>query len=262
MNITMMQLRVQKGITRNVSHLQELLQTKLDTDMIVLPEMWTSPYQNDQFQDHSVTIGDETYQAMQEIARHQKVYLIAGSVPELDQDKLYNTTFVFDPTGKQIAMYRKIHLFEITYPDKTVYRERDTIEKGHDIVTFDTPYGRFGLMICFDIRFPLLSKKLQEQGAKILIVPAAFNQYTGPKHWSLAFRSRAVDNQLFTVGVSPSENSVGTYQYYGHSIVVNPLGDVVYEMGTEEEIKTVEIDITEVETIRKAFPILLNETVL
>jgi predicted amidohydrolase len=262
MNVTVVQSKVSEGIENNVKHMTSLLQEPLSTDLIVLPEMWTSPYQNDAFLDHAVEVGDNTYKAMQQIAMKQTAYLIAGSVPERDGSSLFNTAFVFDPRGELIAKYRKIHLFEITYPDGRTYREKDIIHPGNKIITFDTPYGRIGLQICFDIRFPILSKKLQEQGAELIVVPAAFNQYTGPKHWELAFRSRAVDNQLFTIGVSPSVNSAGEYKYYGHSIIVNPLGDVLYQMDESEEVATIEINLNEVKQIRKAFPILLNEIVL
>jgi predicted amidohydrolase len=262
MKITIVQQTVKETKEENIAHIRTLLQDSLETDIIVLPEMCLSPYDNNLFKQNAIEEGDSIFFEFGRIAKHQNAYLIAGSVPEMEGGTLYNTTFVFDRRGECIAKYRKIHLFEITYPDGTTYREKDVLQAGEHLVTIATDVGVIGLLICFDIRFPLVARQLRQQGAECLIVPAAFNTFTGPNHWSLAFRSRAVDNQFFTVGVSPSTQSAGTYAYYGHSIVVDPFGMILYEAGTEEEIRTVEVPISEVEKIRKAFPIVSNEVVI
>lgn len=262
MKVTIVQHQVLPTKEDNMKHIEQLLEHPLHTDMIILGEMCVSPYENESFEHNSITIGDDYFQRFQALAKRQQVYLIAGSVPERNNDQLFNTTFVFNPQGECVASYRKMHLFSITYPSGEFYNEANQITPGKDLVTFDTIWGTIGLMICFDIRFPEQAARLQEMGASVLIVPAAFNQYTGPKHWRLAFRSRAVDNQLFTIGVSPSDNSHGRYNYYGHSIVVNPLGEVLFEADGDPIIETISINLDDVEKIKKAFPILSNKIVL
>lgn len=262
MKLTIVQQIVLETKEDNIVHLETLLQEPLHTDIIVLPEMCLSPYENNAFKNNAMEEGDAIFDRFRNIAKHQEAYLVAGSVPELENGLLYNTSFVFDRTGDLIGKYRKIHLFAITYPDGTTYNEADILTKGNELVTIKTDVGTIGIMICFDIRFPLLARELRLQGAECLIVPAAFNTYTGPNHWDLAFRARAVDNQLFTVGVSPSCQSAGEYQYYGHSICVSPFGEILYQANKEEEIRTIKIDLNDVEKIRKAFPIVSNEVVI
>lgn len=262
MKLTIVQQTVLATKKDNIERIKQLLHERIDTDIIVLPEMCLSPYENDKFESNAIEEGDAIFQTFANIAKTQQAYLIAGSVPERDGKDLFNSSFVFDRTGRCIGKYRKMHLFAITYPDGTNYQESDTLSAGTEVVTLETDFGTIGLMICFDIRFPLLARKLRQQGADMLIAPAAFNTYTGPHHWTLAFRARAVDNQLFTVGVSPAVDSAGSYQYYGHSIVVNPFGKICYQAGTKEEIMTIDIDLSEVEKIRKAFPIVSNEVVV
>ncbi len=262
MKITVVQSQVLKTKQDNISQMKQLLKPHLDTNMIVLPEMWITPYENEAFKNNYVIENSDEFNEFRMFATHQEAYVVLGSVPEKDGDKLYNTSYVFDPHGNVVAKYRKIHLFEITYPDGTTYKESDTLTQGENLVSFQTPFGKIGLMICFDIRFPRQSKLLQREGCDVIIVPGAFNNFTGPLHWKLAFRSRSVDNQLFTVGVSPSTDSIGAYNYYGHSIVVDPLGRVLFEANDEPIIKTMEIDFDEVTYTRKLLPIIANETSL
>lgn len=263
MKITIIQSKVRKAKKQNISHIKELLDCELETDLIVLPEMFLSPFEDEYFYQNSVTKDDEFFLAMSDIAKKHHAYLVAGSVPEQVGDKYYNTSFIFNDKGILIKKYRKIHLFEITYPNGLTYKESNKLSRGNELVTFHINQITIGVMICFDIRFPLLAKSLQEKGAEVLIVPAAFNQFTGPKHWELAFRSRAVDNQLFTVGVSPNSTSDGNYEYYGHSIIVDPMGNVLFEAGgSETVVHTIEIDINQVKNARKTLPILQNEVVV
>jgi omega-amidase len=166
---------------------------------------------------------------------------------------------VFDPDGTMVARYRKIHRFAITYPDGSTYDEADVLSAGEDIVTVDTPHGTIGLMICFDIRFPLLAMRLRQQGAKLLVVPAAFNTTTGPKHWHLSMRSRAVDNQCFVIACAPAVDGAGTYPYYGHSLVVDPDGSVLADLGEDESVVTLEIDMDLVNGVRRRLPIVARE---
>lgn len=130
-------------------------------------------------------------------AKRSGIYLIGGSIPERDADgRVYNTSVVFDPTGDIVAKHRKVHLFDIDIPGRMTFKESDTLSAGSSLTTVDTPYGKIGIGICYDIRFPQLALLYREVGCKLLIYPGAFNMTTGPIHWELLQRARAVDCQV------------------------------------------------------------------
>ena len=127
----------------------------------------------------------------------QGIWLVGGSLPELEGDRVYNTSYVFDPEGRQVAKHRKMHLFDIDVAGGQSFRESATLSPGEQVTVFDTPWGRMGLCICFDLRFEELCRLMVLEGARVLLAPAAFNMTTGPAHWELLLRQRAVDNQCF-----------------------------------------------------------------
>ena len=224
--------------------------------VIVLPEMFCCPYTNSYFIEFAEEKGDRVWTALSEIAKENKVILVGGSMPELDGGKIYNTCFVFNENGEQIACHRKIHLFDIYVKGGQHFKESDTFTAGDSVTVFDCSLGRLGVMICFDIRFPELSKLMTLQGAQAIIVPAAFNMTTGPVHWELSFRQRAVDNQLFMLGCAPARDTEGVYVSYANSIVTGPWGNVLARAGAEECILYADLDLTENERIRQQLPLL------
>ncbi|XMB72883.1 carbon-nitrogen hydrolase family protein [Mycoplasmatota bacterium WC30] len=264
MKLLVIQNRVFQDIQDTLTNIKLQIQ-KADTrclDFLVLPEMFSTPYELKYFKSHKQTKSDEVISFLTELASKYNIYIIGGSIPYYENDKIYNSTFVFSRTGEIISQYNKIHLFEITYPDGVYFREADVLTKGKEIVTFDTEFGIMGVMICFDIRFPLLADKLMNQGAKVIFVPAAFNTYTGPLHWRTTFRARSIDNQLFIVGCSPSNDSFGNYDIYGHSIVVNPYGEVLKELDSQRGVIEIDLDLKQIETARNGIPILKNRVKL
>ncbi|MFR3522969.1 MAG: carbon-nitrogen hydrolase family protein, partial [Clostridia bacterium] len=173
-----------------------------------------------------------------------------------DNNKIYNTSFVFNRHGKKIAKHRKIHLFDIDIKGKQTFKESDTLSPGDDVTVFDSEFGKIGLCICYDLRFPELARLMVNKGAKVIIVPASFNMTTGPAHWHLMFRSRAVDNQIYTIGCSPASDYNSSYVSYGHSLIVSPFGEVLCELDDKENIITYEIDLDYVDKIREELPLL------
>jgi len=227
-----------------------------DADFVILPEIFNAPYSNEGFVKYAECVGGKTYNTLAALAKEYGVYLVAGSIPERDGDKIYNTAFVFSPKGEQIARHRKAHLFDIDVIGGQRFCESDTLTPGDEVTVFDTPFGKIGLCICFDIRFPDLSMAMAKRGARVIIVPAAFNMTTGPLHWELLFRARAVDNQVFTVGVAPARNDNASYVSYGNSIVVSPMGKVLERLDEKAQAKIVEIELSEVESVRAQIPVL------
>ena len=225
-------------------------------ELAILPEMFCCPYTNECFAPYAEPAGGPVYTAMASAARENAIILVAGSMPEIDAGKIYNTSFVFDQQGRQIARHRKMHLFDINVKGGQSFQESRTFSAGSEVTLFDTSLGRFGLCICFDIRFPEIFRLMALEGAQAIFVPAAFNMTTGPAHWELAFRQRAVDAQLFTLGCSPARDEKGPYVAYGNSIVCSPWGDVIARAGTAESMLLADINLADNQSIREQLPLL------
>ncbi|KAK9852129.1 hypothetical protein WJX84_012139 [Apatococcus fuscideae] len=227
-------------------------------DMVVLPEMWNCPYSNDSFPTFAEDIEGGTSQsaaAMAEAAKQHGVTLVAGSMPEKHAGNLYNTCLVFDCRGQQLARFRKMHLFDINIPGKITFRESDTLTAGENIAVVDTEAGRLGLGICYDIRFPELAMIYARQGVQLILYPGAFNMTTGPVHWELLAKARAVDNQLFVGVCSPARNMDASYHAWGHSMLVGPFGQVLATAEHEPGIIYADLDYAEVDERRKGMPL-------
>ena len=225
-------------------------------DFAVLPEMFCCPYDNSCFAAYGEPEGGEAQAALSALAEELGIYLVGGSLPELAEGRIYNTSYVYDPDGRQIAKHRKAHLFDIDVQGGQRFRESDTLSPGNRITTFETAFGTMGLCICFDLRFEELARCMCLRGARVLFVPAAFNMTTGPAHWELLFRQRAVDNQCFTVGVSPARDEAASYVAYGNSMVVDPWGNVLCRAGAEETTLYADLDMDRLKAVRAQLPIL------
>ena len=256
MKIAQIQMHVSGDKTADLRHAAELIRGAGEIDLAVLPEMFCCPYDNACFRAYGEPEGGPAYQMLSRTARELNLWLVGGSLPELDGDKIYNTAYVFDPTGTCVARHRKMHLFDIDVRGGQSFRESATLSPGNNITLFDTPYGRIGLCICFDLRFEELCRLMALEGAQVLLAPAAFNMTTGPAHWELLFRQRAVDNQCFTVGVSPARDEQGSYVAYGNSIAVDPWGAVLCRAGAEETTLYADLDVERLEAVRAQLPIL------
>merc|ERR1711935_764786 len=177
--------------------------------------------------------------------------------------KLYNTSTVWCPEGHLVATHRKVHLFDIDVPGKITFKESDTLTAGDSPTTFDTPFGKVGVAICYDIRFPELSMLMAQAGCKMIIYPGAFNMTTGPAHWQLLQRARAVDHQLYVAAVSPARSKIKEdYQAWGHSSVISPWGDVVAEITDEaqgQHVVVTELDFDNVDEFRSSVPTSLQK---
>ena len=258
MKIAIIQMHVgldKKGnVKKAVEHIKNA--AAKGADMAVLPEMFNCPYSNVYFADYAEGEGEDTFNALSEAAKAFGAYVIGGSVLERDGEKVYNTSFVFNRRGEKIARHRKAHLFDIDVKGGQRFFESETFTQGNEVTVFDTEFGKMGLCICFDIRFPEICRMMALKGAKVMFAPSAFNMTTGPLHWETLFKTRAVDNQYFTVGVSPARNENGVYVAYGNSIAVDPWGRIIYRAEAEEIVEIVDIDIHEVERVREQLPLL------
>ncbi|MDW7656499.1 MAG: carbon-nitrogen hydrolase family protein [Bacillota bacterium] len=228
-----------------------------DADLVVLPEMFCCPYETAGFPRYAEAEGGPAWSRLSRAAAESQVYLVAGSMPECDREqRVYNTAYVFDRQGRQIGKHRKIHLFDIAVEGGQCFKESDTLSPGNQITVFDTDFCRIGLAICYDIRFPELSRLMVDAGARIIIVPAAFNMTTGPAHWDLLFRTRAVDNQVFMIGAAPARQTDASYVSYGHSLVASPWGDILTQLEEGEGMAVADLDLNQVAKVRAQLPLL------
>ena len=258
MRISVIQMNVTSEPAENLIHAGQLVRQAKQTgaDVVILPEMFVCTYENASFLAHAEPVQGRIWQTLSRLAAENEMYLVGGSFPDLEGERLYNTCFVFGPDGAQIARHRKAHLFDISVEGGQSFRESDTFSPGNDITLFPTKFGLMGLCICFDFRFPELSRLMALEGAKVLLVPAAFNMTTGPLHWELLFRSRAVDNQLFTVGCAPARDENGPYVSYGNSIIADPWGKVLSRADGAEAILTADLDLEEIDRVRQQLPLM------
>lgn len=226
-------------------------------DFVILPEMFCCPYQTENFPIYAEKEGGPVWQQLSGYAKQYGIYLIGGSMPEKDAEgNVYNTSYIFDREGKQIGKHRKVHLFDIDVKGGQTFKESDTLTAGDCDTVFDTEFGKIGVMLCFDIRFPELSRMMVNDGVKVIFVPAAFNMTTGPAHWELSFRTRALDNQIYMVGCAPARDVSAGYISWGHSIVTDPWGRVTGMLDENEGILLAELDMDYEEQVREELPLL------
>lgn len=258
MKVSLLQIKTAPTPEENIVKIKEMLkQAKAEgADIAILPEMCCCPYENSAFVQFAMPDNSPFLTELAKTAKELGLYLVAGSIPLAWEGKIYNASFVYNNQGECIAKHRKTHLFDINVKGGQYFMESDTFTAGKDVTTFQTPWGKFGLIICYDIRFPELSRLLALEGVQAIFVPAAFNMTTGPAHWELSFRMRALDNQVFMVGCAPARDMASSYTTWGHSIVTNPWGNVVAQMDETEGILTVELDLGRVETVRQQLPLL------
>lgn len=226
--------------------------------LVVLPEMFNCPYQSDLFARYAECYPDgPTVTMLAECAAEHKIILIGGSIPERDDGgKIYNTCFIFDEDGKLLARHRKTHLFDVNIKGGTVFQESQTLAAGSDVTVVKTALGTIGVAICYDVRFPELARTMVLKGADILVYPALFGPVTGPAHWELLLRSRAVDNQAFVIGAAPALNAAAEYKAYGHSAIVDPWARILAMADEAETVIFGTIDLQIVDRVREELPLL------
>ncbi|MBR2540193.1 MAG: carbon-nitrogen hydrolase family protein [Mogibacterium sp.] len=257
--VACLQLDVKQDKYDNIEQLAEIIGSgKTDgADFICLPEMWNCPYKTELFPEYAEPEQGDSWLAMSTLARKCGAYIVGGSIPECDEEgKVYNTCYVFDREGNQIGKHRKVHLFDIFAHGQQVFKESDTLTGGDSFDVFDTEFGKMAVNICFDIRFPESSRIPALSGAIVVFNPAAFNMTTGPAHWELGFRQRAIENQIYMIGTSTARNPEAGYISYGHSIITDPWGKIVMQMDEKPGVGIAELDLDYIDVIRRKLPLM------
>lgn len=199
--------------------------------------------------------------AAAKLAEHHEVYLHIGSTAILlDDGKVANRAFLFGPDGGIVARYDKIHMFDVDLDNGESWRESSTYRPGEDAVVASLPFGKLGMAICYDVRFPHLFRQEAQAGAQILTVPAAFTRQTGEAHWELLLRARAIENGAYLIAAAQAGTHEDGRETFGHSMVIDPWGRVVASAGGEgEDIIVADIDLDAVVTARGKIPNLKND---
>ncbi|WP_405842043.1 carbon-nitrogen family hydrolase [Streptomyces sp. NBC_01518] len=252
MRASLIQIAVEEGesVESRRVRMASLVRDQAGADLVVLPELWTTgAFAYERFAEEAEPLEGPTYEAMAKAASDAGVWLHAGSIPERDPDgPLYNTSLVFSPSGELAAAYRKIHRFGF---DKG---EAVLMAAGSELMTVRLPDTILGLATCYDLRFPELFRGLVDAGAETLVLPAGWPERRR-SHWTLLAQARAIENQSFVLACGTAGTHAGVPQA-GHSIVVDPWGEVLAEAGAGEEILTVDFDPAKVSATREQFPAL------
>jgi nitrilase len=192
-------------------------------------------------------------------AKKYGVWIVAGTIPlrSADPARVYAASLLYDAKGDVVARYDKIHMFDVTLSEnQEVYTESDTIMPGREPVVVDTPFGRVGMSVCYDLRFPELYRRLSEKGAQILVIPSAFTELTGKAHWEVLLRARAIENLCYVVAPGQGGYHVNGRTTYGHSMIVDYWGRVRGMLDKGTGVVMADIDLAALEQTRKTFPVL------
>jgi deaminated glutathione amidase len=227
--------------------------------LVALPETWAYKGGSAGLVASAEAVDGPSNAALAKLAARHKVYVLAGSIYEPSQHpgRVFNTSALFGPDGRLLAVYRKIHLFDAV-SGGSVYRESDDLEAGDKLVTAEVDGVVVGLTICYDLRFPELYRSLALRGAQVLLAPAAFTAFTGTAHWEILLRARAVENTCFVV----APNQVGEYlpgrASFGHSMIIDPWGTVLAQVEDEAGICVADLDFARLAEVRAQIPSLAN----
>ena len=250
--IAVCQMKVTASKTENINKAKKMIESakKSGATMAVLPEMFICPYDTNVFPIYAEKEDDNTIDELKKLSVELDILIIAGTIPESEEKNIYNTCFIIKD-GTVYGKHRKVHLFEIYIENEITFREADVLSAGSEISVFDINNIKLGIAVCFDIRFPEMIHQMYLQGMNLLIIPGAFNMSTGPAHWELLLRARAVDNQCYVVGAAPARDENASYVSYANSMIVDPWGNILCNADTEESIIITEINFELLNRIKR-----------
>ena len=197
---------------------------------------------------------------LKKYAKSNQIFILVGSIAILNSEgKIFNRSFIIDDNGFIINRYDKVHLFDVDLSETEKYRESNAVSGGEKVNVCKTKFGILGQTVCYDIRFPYLYRELAKAGAQIIFIPAVFTQKTGEAHWHVLNRARAIENGVFIVSPGAIGEIQGGGGGYGHSLIVNPWGEIISDGGDKRSVTYAEIDLDEVELVRNKIPSLTHD---
>lgn len=235
MHISILQCQSGRDVAANLAFIESqlrCLEPIQGARLVVLPEccLLFGGHESQQLQYAQSCGTSDLKQTMANFAKQYQVYLVAGTLPILAKDgRAYSRCYLFDDQGETLGHYDKMHLFDVDVSDNTkAYRESDTFCPGHEICVVETPFGKLGFAICYDVRFPELFRALRMAGAEIIVLPSAFTQVTGAAHWQVLLQARAIESQCFVIAANQSgQHNQSRRETWGHSMLVDPWGTIL-----------------------------------
>ena len=230
-------------------------------ELIVLPENFSQmPMNDDERVSNAEDIGDGRVQTFLSVqAEKYNTWIVGGTIPisSDEEGKAYSSSLLYNNLGEQVARYDKVHMFDVLIEENNeTYNESATTVAGDKAVVVDTPFGKLGLSVCYDLRFPELYRTMVDQGMEICAIPSAFTAFTGQSHWEPLIRARAIENQCYVIASAQGGYHVNNRQTYGHSMIVNPWGNILGSVGTGPGVVITELDRSVLETTRSKFQVL------
>ena len=277
MKIAVIQMNSVSDVAANIAKATSLIERCVDLegpDWVCLPEHWNwaGGSTKDKVANGDTVPGGPAYDATQKLAARHGIWVHSGSVLERARasQKVHNTTVVFDRAGREVAVYRKIHLFDITLPDGTAYRESAGVVPGREIVTYDCEGLKVGCAICYDLRFPELFQALTAAGAEMIALPSSFTLQTGKDHWEVLCRARAIETETYFVApgqcgsfIAPDSKTGGNERRhtYGHSLIADPWGHVIAKVSDGEGFATARVDKAYIAQCRANIPVAEHKVI-
>ncbi len=266
MKVSVIQLNTKENKKENLNKAKDFIIQAAENgaELVSLPEYFNFLGEDQlKIQEAESIPNGETTTLLSNLAKEYKIYIHSGSIVEKYSDeKSYNTSFVINPNGEVIDKYHKIHLFDIGIEGQPTYRESSTIQSGVSPTVIDFPFGKAGLAICYDMRFPELFRHYALNEVKVLFIPAAFTQYTGMLHWEVLLRARAIENQCYVISAAQFGSHAADKICYGNSMIIDPWGTVIARAPEGEGIISAVIDISRVDNARESIPCLANRKLI
>lgn len=264
LNLGLVQMCASEHVSENIETATSLIKEARDqgAEIVMTPEM-TGIFEHRKkplFANTHTEENDPALAAFKALARELDVWLLIGSLAiKVADDKLVNRSFLISPTGIE-TRYDKIHMFDVDLPGGESYRESSTYKAGETPVVADTPFGKIGLSICYDLRFPYLYRRLAHMGAQIIAVPSSFTKVTGKAHWHTLLKARAIETGCFVLAPAQAGRHTNGRETFGHTLVVDPWGEVLLDAGTiEEGAFVIDLDLTKIEKARTMIPALQHD---
>ena len=265
MKVSIIQMNSISDKAANIAAAEALIERAVreeSPDWVLLPEFfdWAGGFKADKLMNAESFPGGPAYAMARRQAIRHGIFVHAGSIMEKieGEDRIHNTSVVFNREGEEIARYRKIHLFDVTTPEGTSYKESATVKAGDKIVTYDCEGVTVGCSICYDLRFPDLFQALAEKGAEIIALPAAFTLHTGKDHWEVLLRARAIETETYVCASAQTGSfAVGNEQRhtFGHSLIADPWGHVVAKASDGVGVVSARIDTAQIKRVRSLIPV-------
>ncbi|MCP4294039.1 MAG: carbon-nitrogen hydrolase family protein [Proteobacteria bacterium] len=261
--IALVQLTSVADVDLNIEKSLQFLDHAIDAgaDLVAFPECFLFLGPDSQYKEIAQSLDGSWVTTFRERAKANSISILLGSLPEIDithTDKIFNTSVLINSDGSIAGAYRKIHLFDVELPNLQLL-ESETVSQGKDITVIDHPMGCMGLSICYDLRFPGLYQQLRSAGADIIFIPAAFTYQTGAAHWLTLLKARAIENQVYIVAPGQFGRHNSKRHSFGHSVIIDPWGEIVVQAPDQEGVILGEIDFQKLQQIRSEMPVFSHK---